>query len=159
MDLMESRRRLMEVMVAGGFKKLYSTEITATVTSTSNVDVTQLQFGDDLLTTDKMILITLRDKAGKRTGYFYGTDSLFIYDKNYKSASSASTVKNTFIYYEKNGYILGRSDLYGIFPNRIENTGLTNFRGRYSSTYGTIDGTFKVDVYAIDWPNGTYPFI
>lgn len=112
----------------------------------------------------KMIYVCIRDKAGERAGYFYGSDSFYVNTYAFNgSTNTMSTAARTIIYCANVGkrgtYNPSTNTGYGVFPYSITSNGVITIRGRYSSTYSlTIDGTYAVDVYLLDWPTGKSPF-
>ena len=52
--------------------------------------------------------------------------------------------------------------VYGVYPTHLYDDGSIQFMARYSSSTATrtqtIDGTFSVDVYLLDWPCGASPY-
>lgn len=44
---------------------------------------------------------------------------------------------------------------FGVFPYDITSAGRIRIYTRYNSTNSTtIDGTYKVEIYSLDWPDG-----
>lgn len=114
----------------------------------------------DLWTSAKIIYVSIRDKAGKRQGYCYGSDSWFI-NPNPVNNSATTTLATSaqFRYmYDSNGLWVAStgSTAYGVYAYDITNEGRLRVRSRYNATgSGTINGTFKVEVYALAWADGT----
>lgn len=112
----------------------------------------------------KMIYVCVRDKAGERAGYFYGSDTFYVNTYAFNgSTNTMSTAARTIIYCANVGkrgtYNPGTNTGYGVFPYSITSGGVITIRGRYSSNYSlTINGTYAVDVYLLDWPTGKSPF-
>ena len=119
----------------------------------------------ELWTSDKILYVRIRDKAGKRAGYFYGTDAFYL---NYVAKNSPGTSTDT-----SNGLIMSfwsvsTSDKYsqrygynttgyGVYPNNFYYNGNIRIAARYNSNYSrTIDGTYKVEVWLLD-PAGGVP--
>ena len=75
---MELRRGLMIGMSKGIYKKIYSAEITANITSSTPVAITTLSLPTSAYTSGKMLFVKIRDKAGRRDGYLIGTDNILI---------------------------------------------------------------------------------
>lgn len=112
----------------------------------------------------KMIYVCVRDKAGERAGYFYGSDTFYVNTYAFNgSTNTMSTAARTIIYCANVGkrgtYNPSTNTGYGVFPYSITSGGVITIRGRYSSSYSlTINGTYAVDVYLLDWPTGKSPF-
>lgn len=138
-----------------------SEEFTVNTTSTSNITVGTIQAGSSAYTSDKMLYVKIRDKAGQRIEHFYGTDCFFA--NQYPKASSTNNASNSgkLVYYvNQNGYIGVAASAYGVYAQLVDRYGDITIYARYSSsTSRTIDGTFKCDVYLLDWPNGDTPFV
>ena len=145
-----------------GYTLLGSAEFTVNTTSTTTIDVGDMEIGPSAYTSAKIIYIKSRDKAGKRQGYYFGCDAFFV---NIYPAIEGNTAANTavyVIYRTRSGSRTASSSvnttIYGVSAVNINNAGKVAIKARYSSSTLTIDGTFKVDVYALDWPNGVSPF-
>lgn len=87
-------------------------------------------------TSDKIIYIRIRDKAGPRIGYFYGSDTFFIcrYPKNNNTAPTVAGFKNdeistTFIDFDYEGYVINTTPKYGLYARTISDTGAIRFYG------------------------------
>lgn len=112
-------------------------------------------------TLEKMIFIRTRRKEGKPSTGFYGTD-IFI-ARSYPNSSSDITA------YQGCSYIIGSNGIYmttirsgstgGIYPTKItSDDDIIIYAGYQSSRSGVIDGTYVVQIYALDWPDGVSPF-
>lgn len=142
---------------------LGTSEFTVSTTSTSSAQVGTIQLAA-AWTDAKIIYIRVRDKAGKRASHFFGWDGFCL---NFKIANSDTTSIVAF------ARILTRvgtaaqgtpyqqaASSYGVYAQSIDSDGTIHIYSLYSSTNSyTIDGTFKVDVYALDWPDGVSPFV
>lgn len=145
------------------FTELYSGEITDSYSSTTAATLTTISLGSSAYTADGILYVQVRDKAGKRDGYFYGTDS-FIYNRNpIVSPSTAATISNnesggltiTFRTSASSHNIASYSNYvgYGIYPYSIATDGVLTMRHRYNSSYSlTINGTFSIKVYLVTGP-------
>lgn len=116
----------------------------------------------EIWTSDKIVYIRIRDTAGKRNGYFYGSDTFFMnmYPVNGSTPTNAASgiitniwnVNSNGVYGQRYGY--GNTG-YGVFACLVYRDGKIDIRKRYSSTYSlTINGTYKVEVYLLDPPTG-----
>ena len=141
------------------YQKIYTGTVTASTTSTSFVSVATLQLGTAAWRKDKILYIKIRDTAGRRAGYFYGSDSFYC---NYYAGNNATTTvgNGPCIYYRTNssnvvlGSSAGATGSYGVMPYQLTSAGALSIRARYNSSNSlTIDGTFSVEVYLIGWPN------
>ena len=115
--------------------------------------------GSEAFTKDKIIYVRIRDKAGKRNEYFYGSDTFFI------NTNKANNTTNQFnlgvkgiMYYSTNngGYRIGINGTgYGIYASSITSEGYVNISTRYNSTYAReVNGTYNISIYALNLPSG-----
>lgn len=151
------------------WKHLAHEEFEVSTTSTSFITVGTINVGYEAINAAQFLYVRVRDKAGARDGYYSGGDTFITntlgtvfsggimrFAPTYIRRTSASVwVINTAL----------ASSSYGIVPytvSRISSGGTVNgasiaLRARYSSTTsGTIDGTYEVDVFALATPTG-YP--
>ena len=118
----------------------------------------------ELWTSDKIVYVRIRDTAGKRAGYFYGTDTFFMnmYPKNGSTSTTSSTGTLIEIWsYTTGGKFANRygysTTAYGVYADTFSVSGDIRIRQRYHSSYSlTINGTYKVEVYLLD-PAGGVP--
>jgi hypothetical protein len=138
-----------------------SYQVSTTGTSASTV-ATWATGHSELWTTDKWVYIRIRDTAGKRAGYFYGTDA-FCINVNLAGGSTTQPYSNGILTNVWNyttsgtyGYTYGYGIIgYGVFVDGIYADGRLRVRKRYNKTYSlTIDGTYKVEVYLLDSAGG-----
>lgn len=141
------------------WKLLGKTEYTVSTTSTTAGSVGSLSL-PKAWTANKVILVRVRDKAGKRAGYFYGSDAFFM---NYQAASGGTSTityagrlihrystKNTFV-----SYVGATTTGYGVYGYSISAAGVVTIQRRYNSNYSlTINGTYDVEVWALDYLDG-----
>lgn len=156
------------VNVSGGasaWTKVAETSYQVSTTSTSTTTVATWSTGySEIWDEDKILYIRIRDTAGKRAGYFYGTDTFFMNFSLANSSSSTSAINgavgniwrcNTSGNYEQR-YSYGTTN-YGVYCDQVYSDGRIRIRKRYNSNYTlTIDGTYKVEVYLLD-PAGGIP--
>lgn len=131
-------------------------DVVVTTTSTSAVTAKTIAGGSAISTKDKIVWVHIRDKAGKRAGYFYGSDTYFANAQSASGSTTANTAKATeYIRVTTSGTYAGGCGEYGVYGYSISSTGSLIIRRRYNSTNTlTIDGTFQVDVYTLDLPDG-----
>lgn len=165
-----------DVPSSGGssYTFIASTEYTVSTSSTTSIELESFDTGDtSIWTSDKMVYVKIRDKAGRRNGYYYGSDSFIInlIKGNGLTATSSYQIAGSSFYQNAGGY-LQQAELYrgsssasvtgyGIYPTFIYNDGRISLNARYSTSSfstGTIDGTFSIEVYLLDFPNGISPF-
>ena len=153
---------------SSGWTKVAETSYQVSTTSTSTTTVATWETGhSELWTSDKIVYVRVRDTAGKRTGYFYGTDAFFLnfYAKNSPSSQAGLAdglimtiwrVDSTGNYAWRYGY--GTTG-YGVYPDQFYSDGRIRIRSRYNSNYSlTINGTYKVEVFLLDPPTGATIF-
>lgn len=141
--------------------KVAETTYQVTATNTSAATVATWETGhSELHTNSKWVYVRIRDTAGKRGGYFYGSDQFFLY---YSLAATSTTYGiryyircntsgNTYTASATSG-----STGYGVYADTIYSDGRIRIRKRYNDPSSlTIDGTYKVEVYLLD-PAGGVP--
>ena len=140
-----------------GVTLVASKSVTASTTSTSAATVETWSTGhSELWTSDQIVLVKIRDNAGKRDGYFYGSDSFFvnIIKKNGGSSTSVTAGLRYIYKYSSSGYgsySSTGSTGYGVYADTVYSDGRIRIRSRYNSTNSsTVNGTFTVSVYLID---------
>lgn len=146
---------------ASSWTKVAEKTIQYSTTSTSESAVETWDTGhSELWTSDKVVWVRIRDTEGKRSGYFYGSDSyLFNHDPvNGLSSSSVSFTGRRFTTYN-DGAFSGGSSTYGIWASTLYNDGRISLRSRYYSRNSyTINSTYKIEVYLLDPAGGVSPF-
>ena len=145
---------LAEALGGGGssYTLLGSKEFEVSTTSTSVTDVGSFNV-PGVWTKDVMIYIKVRDKAGKRQDYWVSHDSIWI---NYKLATGTNAITTHGSVTIGKNLITGSSDI-GVYPASIQPNDDVIIKSKYSSAYGTIDGTYVVEVYALPWPKDDSP--
>lgn len=145
---------------------IFSQTVELSCTSTSWTTLKTLDVGTDVFY-DGVVYVKIRDTGGRRSGYFYGSDSIIF---NIRYINNASTVTSAAIsncvgWYASNSNLVTSKDnttiteqaYYGLRAARANADGKLEIFGRYSSSYSkTIDGTYKVDVYLLPYPGGTF---
>lgn len=130
-----------------------SDEFEVSTTSTSQINVGTIDCDLSTVTKDDYIIVHIRDKAGKRNTYFYGTDALYVRMSSgaYSLSYSGGIVIEK---YSDTGILsTGAFQTYGIYVSEISAAGVATVKAKYSSSYSyTIDGTYKVEVYKLTPP-------
>ena len=149
---------------ASSWTKVAETSYQVSTTGTSATTVATWATGhSEIWTSDKIVYVRIRDTAGKRNGYFYGTDTFFLnmYPANNSSSTSnnSSNIISIFWAYASQGAYKSRYGYsttgYGVYPDYFYNDGRIRIQSRYNSNYSlTINGTYKVEVYLLDPPTG-----
>lgn len=138
---------------ASSWTLVASTSYQVSTTSTYNV---MLNTGNtDIWTSDKLLYIRIRDTAGPRSGYFYGSDNFV---PNYDALSDSATATTNILpycYKYASGAYSIFSGSYGGRVTNVSSDGTITIPFRYSSTYSsTINGTYSIQVYLLDMPTG-----
>ncbi len=142
---------------------LGSKELTVNTTSTSSTAISGGEFSVNRTSnTAKILYIQVRDKAGKRNGYFFGSDTFW-----YQPVGGATTNSYrmcTVIATNSSGKVECTStSQYGIYPSSpptfSDGSVTVKMYSRYNSNYSrTINGTYVVKVYDLAWPDNVTPF-
>lgn len=145
---------------ASSWTKVAETSYQVSTTNTSAQTVTTWATGhSEIWTSDKILYVRIRDTAGKRTGYFYGSDNFFI-NAQPNTAFNQTGIRNIHRYttsQEFASYGTGATTGYGVYVDMVYSDGRIRIRERYNSTNSlTINGTYKVEVYLLD-PAGGIP--
>jgi len=143
---------------ASSWTKVAETSYQVSTTGTSATTVATWATGhSEIITSEQIIYIRIRDTAGKRAGYFYGTDNFFIVNSALTTsattgARSVTRVTSSGIY---SNSTYGSTTGYGVYADTLDADGGIRIRSRYSSSSSlTINGTYKVEVYLLDSPTG-----
>lgn len=143
----------------GGVTLITSQEFNVSTSSTTATNLGNVTGTQAAYTNNAIIYVRVRDKAGKRQGYFYGTDSFFINNKT--SGGFNQGIRQCATYTTNDTFTLQQSTQtsgYGVYPTIIYTSNMAMYT-RYDSTYtGTINGTYVVDVYSITTPDGNTPY-
>ena len=139
---------------------LGSTELTVNTTSTSAASAGTISCGKTAADKDAIIYVRIRDKEGKRAGYFAGSDAYFMNYNKANGSTSAFAVPAVLCYrYTTSSAWAGTAGQYGVYGYSISNAGVVTIRRRYNSNYSlTINSTYQVDVFKLTYPTG-YPAV
>ena len=143
-------------------KLLGSKEYSDSFDSINPATATTLSLGASAYTSSGILYVKIRDKAGKRNGYFYGTD-VFIFNR-YPAEGATTTltingngkagIANTYRT-ESDGTFTSYSAYngYGQYAYSITSEGVLTIRHRYNATYTlTVNGTYRAEVYLLTGP-------
>lgn len=152
------------VNVSGGGSSSWtlvaSTSYQVSTTSTSTATVATWATGDSSIwTSDKIVYVRIRDTAGKRAGYFYGSDNYFeIVTSGYSNSSNG--IRVMFAYTTDGKYSTQTGSLasgYGVYADYVYSTGDIRIRSRYNASRSlTINGTYSVEVYLLTPPSAIF---
>lgn len=152
----------------GSWELLGEKEETLNVTSSSNpTKVSEITISG-IATSDKLIYVDIRDKAGKRDGYFYESVSVYITGSAYGGAAISylypvkmsfkyanSAVESEYATGSTGGWYTGTTAPLGcIFAQTINaETNTIAIQAKNTTSSGvTVNGTYSIKVYAIDFP-------
>lgn len=132
-----------------------SKELTISTTSTSNTNQGDITCSG-AYTKDAVIWVRVRDKAGKKAGYMFGTDTLFFNANNANGSTSTFSTKITnVIRYSTSSQWACYTGNYGVYGYSISSAGKILIYSRYNSTNTlTINGTYVIEVYKLSLPSG-----
>lgn len=142
---------------AGSWQLIASQTLTGvTQTSTSAQAAGTIALGSAAATKDAIIWVHIRDTAGPRAGYFFGSDAIFVNALKANGSTSSFTSPGVeTIRYSTSSQYAGYTGAYGVYGYSIANSGTLTVRKRYNSNYSlTINGDYKVDVYKLTPPSG-----
>lgn len=142
--------------------KVYSGEVTDNYSGTTGAALTTINLGDLQITEQQLLVVIVKDKAGLSDGKYFGS-VCFVFPK----ISNVNWLCSAGCCYRGSGssqdgsliYSTG-SNAYGIYPTEfLASTNTLSLSHKYSGTKtGTIDGTYTIEVYLLDYaPNGN-PF-
>lgn len=134
-----------------------TTELTVNTTSTSSASAGTISIGSAYYTKDKIIHVRIRDKSGKRDGYFYGSDAYFMNIYNANGATTTFNIPAVLCYRYNNSALAATAGQYGVFGYSISSSGTLTIRRRYNSSYSlTINSTYLIDVYELTPPQALF---
>lgn len=148
----------------GGPTLLHSENVEISYSSTSKGSVATLDVGTEVFG-NHIVYIKVRDTMGRRQGYFYGSDT-YIYNMGAINNLASATQAAQRIYVGWRGSsstlltgtsMTSRDTYYGIYGWNVTDEGIVTLYAVYQSSYtGTINSTYKVDVYLLPYPGGTF---
>ena len=140
------------------YQLLATAEFTVNTTSTTATSIGTIALGSSFFTSNKIIYVKVRDKAGPRAGYFVGTDSYIFNFSAGSSATTTVTAKAILTHRKASGgafttYVAPSGTIgYGVYPYSLDSSGDLLIYRRYNSTYTpTLNGTYVVEVYTLDY--------
>lgn len=125
-------------------------------TSTSNATAATIALGSSAFTKDDIIWVHVRDVEGKRAGYFYGSDAIFVNANKANNTTTTFTAPGvTTIRCTTSGTYASYTGAYGVWGYSITSAGSLTLRKRYNSSYSlTVNSDYQVDVYKLTPPSG-----
>ena len=149
---------------SSSWTKVAETSYQVSTTSTSIINVATITCSQSIWTAEKIVYVKVRDTEGKRSGYFYGTDTFIInMSGNKQNIVCSDMARWIWKYGGNNSYSLRQSTgptVYGVAAGGSISSSSPydiKIQACYNSSYsGTINGTYKVEVYLLD-PAGGAP--
>ena len=138
------------------YKLLKSAEFTVNTSSTSDTDVGTVAAGAAAYTSDKIIYVRVRDKAGLRSGYWHGSDAWLLNSSPAKGSTLNASAFAVLGISQTDSAITAKC---GVYPVVVTSDGTITIKAKYNSTYGYVNGTYVVEVYALEWPDRISPFV
>ena len=140
-------------------EKSYQINTTATTAQTIETWATG---HSEIWTSNAFVYVRTRDTAGKRDGYFYGSDVFYSnplpIDGSAQTSSTSYIFGITYSYNTSNLYstrYIYTTTGYGVYVDSLASNGDIRVRARYNSSYSlTINGTYKMEVYLLNPPTG-----
>ena len=146
---------------ASSWTKIAETSYQVSTTSTSSQTVATWATGhSEIWTSDKIVYVRVRDTAGKRAGYFYGSDNYLVnvIPLLGTTTSTATMVRYVITYTSDSKYRVIASNGttgYGVFPDTLYSDGRIRIRSLYNRNNSlTVNGTYSVEVYLLNPPTG-----
>ena len=143
---------------------LHEEDISANTTSTTAASLKSITGITGAWDDSVIIYCRIRDKAGARAGYFYGSDTFWINWQKANNSTTAPTTAGRIIHrYTSSStwgqYVGATTTGYGVYGYDINSSGRVRIYTRYSSSYSlTINGTYRVQIYKLTYPDGKSPF-
>ena len=140
--------------------KIATQDFSVNTTSTSNASVGDITLPlGDYNQSNNIVWVHIRDKAGKRNGYFYGSDTIFFNFQLANNNTNSLSIRPVINFrVNSDGTYTGAVSAYGVYGYCLYYTSskhyVTIYRRYNSSTTLTINGTFQCDVYVLTTPSG-----
>lgn len=144
---------------SSSWTKVAETSYQVSTTSTSAATVATWATGhSEIWTTNKILYIRIRDTAGKRAGYFYGSDSFLL--GGFVGTANTNGIRFCIRYTNDGKYGVSSASSatgYGFYADTVYSDGRLRLRARYNENNSfTINSTYKIEVYLLD-PAGGVP--
>lgn len=138
---------------------LGSKTLNVSTTSTSESQVGNIyipSLASDIYTSTAVLWVRVRDLNGKRAGYFYGSDTIFVNSNAANgSTSSFDGCANSVISVTSGGGYSTTYGRYGVYAKQVASNGQINIFRRYNNNYSkTINGSFEIKAYRLALPAG-----
>ena len=143
---------------------LHEEDVAVSTTSTSATVVKTINI-DGVYTPDAIICARIYDKEGVRDGRYYGSESFAV---NSASANPGKGIFNRVVnfgcygvyYQDVMQYGTGNTVTgYGVIMSAVNENDSVTISARYAAAYTkTIDSTYHVEIYKLEFPNNESPF-
>lgn len=148
----------------GSYKLITSEEFQVQTTQTSASSVGDITIDSKYIDSSNILYVRIRDKAGKKKGYFLGSDNFFINYQKANGSTDALTIGGRILHrYTSDGlysqYSSANSTGYGVYVGSIFSGGRINISKRYNANNSsTINGTYTIEVYTLEYPDNKSVF-
>lgn len=142
----------------GSAKLLYAGEAEVNTTNTSPETVTTIPLGAEAQTADKILYVNIMAKNPSYSR-FLRSDSFFL-------NPMAGRLTESYILGQRFRRLAAKSwqvsslssTAYGVFPYELTTDGNLIIKARYNSNFGSIDDTYEIKVFLLDFPSGVKPY-
>ena len=152
----------MAVPSSGGssYHLLYSEEIEDSYSSTTAATLREIDLSEDLPAGGDALLLFQARRTTKSGGYFYGGIAIcqLVPGWDAVDAGNSSFIGEFFSYTNANKWHFTTTK-YGIYADTVTKEGVLTIKHKYNSTIAaTINGTYTIGVYLLDYAPGGNPF-
>ena len=142
----------------GSAKLLYAGEVDVNTTNTSAETVTTISLGAEALTADKILYVNIMAKNPSYSR-FLRSDSFFLNPMAGRLTESYILGQRFRRVASQSWQVSGLSSTaYGVFPNELRTDGDLIIKARYNSNFGSIDDTYEIKIFLLDFPSGVKPY-
>lgn len=141
---------------------IHSEEITDSYSSTTDAVLTSISLSslaETNINNYAEVAVFIKDKAGKRAGYFWGSSAYGSVTITNGAFGGISFLNRNLYMCDANGDIRRNRTNCGVYAGSISADGALAINHKYKSgTSGTINGTYTIEVYLLDYAPGGNPF-
>lgn len=149
---------------SSAWTKIATQEFNASTNSSSAIIVGTIDIGSSNYTSNFILYVKVRDKAGAQASKFVGCDCLLfnVQAANSQTSNATSWTVTTFSKgtsaFVMNCY--ASSAAYGVYAGQLSSAGVLTIYARYNNSGSrTINGTYEVTVWKLDYaPDQGNPF-
>lgn len=145
--------------IESSYELLASKEFSVSQSENGTITVGTINCGASAYTSYKPIYVRVIDKAGKRNGYFFMSQAhIYQFITSENTGGALSNIFNLMYKYQNNAFFTA-SGFNGIYVSDVSSSGVVTIKSKKNgSMSGDIDGTYLVNVYLLDYPDGVSPF-